>query len=332
MLVVGAPVGDDGSARRAGSSHQASGPALATSAPLGDVPPAQAVEASPVVTPATSITASIAVGPAGRRPGREAAEGDRSTLQLRVVEAQGCGRGPVHGAEVSADVGTDEAAVDDSTPTPTFLDNDLKEGDYRRVKNLYRAQGRAACYVYDEWWRRCEVDFVVPGKERLFTFDAWGRGAPFLLVLDPYGDEVMSKKYSVGGPRRRRCGGDGRRPPRHRGGRAGGAHRATHGWRGRRVRLGVYDWRVLQELPLREDFPPGRPPRAPGGAPQQEEAVLHDGPRPRPLRFIERWASYSDVLANLVVSFAFDGEDVQVSGDSWRSVTRWETTASRAPR
>lgn len=234
---------------------------------------------------------------------------------------------------MSADVGTDEAAVDDSTPTPTFLDNDLKEGDYRRVKNLYRAQGRAACYVYDEWWRRCEVDFVVPGKERLFTFDVPGvGGAPFLLVLDPYGDEVMSKKI-----RREVLGVGGVEE-------TVGVRRDT----GEVVLVGLIEQRMdgvggesgpectigvsFRSFPCERIFLPDDH--------RARLGELHNKKRPFYLTvrdhclfdFIERWASYSDVLANLVVSFAFDGEDVQVSGDSWRSVTRWETTASRAPR
>ena len=163
----------------------------------------------------------------------------------------------------------------------------------------------------------------VPKEGYLFNFEVPGPDmVPFLTVLDPYGDNVLStrvRRAILGGP-------------------SDSSHE-TIGIRhdtGEIVRVGI----ILHEGGFCRgtvgvtftSFPQKRIvlPEAHRSQNRLRELLRKKRPFSMTLdsrdlfRFIDHWASYDDVQARLVVDLKFDNENLQVSADDWRTVTPWK--------
>lgn len=218
---------------------------------------------------------------------------------------------------------------------PAFEECRLQSRDFKTIKCVYDVEGRAIRFVYDldQGWRQYEVNITAPDKHHLFNFDVPGKGrtpSPFLLVLDPYGDEHMTDKIR----------------------QTIFAHRSavaeTVGIRydtGEIVRVGFIDQRVPNPGCPEEGEPPSEDhvigvtfAHLPGeDHPTLPEAYRKRMPellnKKRPFyftfqdwvlfQFIERWCGYRDLCESLVVDLHFDNARLQVSGNSSRTVTRW---------
>lgn len=218
--------------------------------------------------------------------------------------------------------------------TPVFEECRLKSEDFKEIRQIYSVQGRTVRFVYDldRMWAQYEVHFTVPDKNFLFNFDVPGQGkAPFLLVLDPYGDECMSSRV------RRAVFGPG--------------NSETIGIRydtGEIVRVGFIDQQVHGEFVLPSEaravgitftsLPGDKPFQLP---PAYRKRIPELRNKKRPFfkthqdhilyTFIDRWASYNDLRESLVIDLHFDGARLQVAADEWRTITGWTLEAGDQP-
>lgn len=208
--------------------------------------------------------------------------------------------------------------------------------DGHRTIRARAAEGRRIAHVYDcdHGWKEFPSDVRVPDKDKLFTFDLpLGKGKKErILVLDNYGDEVLPDRI------RRQVLNDTMFA------NTIGIHRKT----GEIVHVGFFETNGLAPGTKVTSAAFWRPGPSGGGGdglfvPKRYILRLDElKSKKRPFyislceqevyAFITRWSSYGDLQDNIVVDLDFDGNRVQVWGDSYREIGSWQDVPNHPKR
>lgn len=204
------------------------------------------------------------------------------------------------------------------------------------VIEVREAEGQFIHWAYDvgNQWPRYPVEVPAPDSSKLFNFELPVRGLGGLVVLDPYGDEMMPddiREKILNSAKMFR--------------QTIGIFRKT----GEIVNVGFMKERVKFEGCPEEGLPGGQENQYSVSfwsfdlqtnkrlfLPQSYRKRIDElKSRKRPFylanaehslyAFITRWGSYADLRDNLVIDLQFDKFRLQVWGDSYREVSEWHS-------